>query len=151
MLRFNQDADTWNQKLLTFQEKILSITIPAGIDPPVAKNLISRLDDIYAQLRIVYGDLSKKVNELDKLIYVIEHKYRVGKNDIDRRINGIKQAESYELVIDGKKINVNLYKEQYLFFGRLKEIESLIDIINKKTANLITLSGLMKIEASLTL
>lgn len=149
-MKFNSSTELWNDFISSTQEKVLSIVIPVGIDPPIAKNLLSHLDNLYAQLRIVYGDLNKKVNELDKLIYVIEHKYRVGKNDIDRRINGIKQAESYEMVINGQKTKVNLYKEQILFFGRLKEVESLIDIINKKTANIITLSGLMKIEASLT-
>ena len=149
-MKFNCRNEEWNQFITTAQERILKMTIPVGIDPPIAKNLLSQLDDFYAQLRIIYGDLNKKINELDKLIYVIEHKYRVGKNDIDRRISGIKQAESYEMIINGVKTTVNLYKEQILFFGRLKEVESIIDIINKKTANIITLSGLMKIEASLT-
>lgn len=85
------------------------------------------------------------------MIYVIEHKNREGKNDTDRKINGIFAVENYEtskLDDNGKPIVVNLYNEQIFYFNRYKEIESLMDIVNRKMNNIITLNGLMKIEAS---
>jgi hypothetical protein len=131
------------------QENILSINIPVGIDPALAKNLISKLDTEYAPLKIHHSHLLRQLNDIEKLLYVIEHKNRVGRNETDRKINGIIQAETYSYGEGDNKTTINLYKEQSKIYGRLKQIKGLIDIINKKISNIITISGLLKIEASL--
>ena len=148
---FNATHSEWEEFINAAQNNILSLTIPIDINPSTAKSFVSKLDEQYGKLKIVHGHLSKKLNQLEKMIYVIEHKNREGKNDTDRKINGIFAVENYEtnqLNSEGKKINVNLYNEQIFYYNRFKDIESLIEIINRKMNNIITLNGLMKIEAS---
>ena len=141
--------EDWNTFIKEKQDKILSLKIPVGVDTALSKNLISQLDNEYSILKIYYNNLQSKVNEIDKMIYVIEHKNRVGRNECDRKTNGIIKAETYTIKENNVERKVNLYKEQILFYSRLKDIESLIDVINKKISNIITISGLLKIEASL--
>ena len=145
MLTLIEENETLKEK----QDKILSLKIPVGVDTALSKNLISQLDNEYSILKIYYNNLQSKVNEIDKMIYVIEHKNRVGRNECDRKTNGITKAETYTIIENNVERKINLYKEQILFYSRLKDIESLIDIINKKISNIITISGLLKIEASL--
>lgn len=139
----------WNTFIEAKTNKVLSLKITVGIDTATSKNLIAELDNEYSQIKIYHSQLLRKVNEIDKMIYVIEHKNRVGRNECDRKTNGIIKAETYTIMENNVERKINLYKEQILYYGRLKDIEGLIDIINKKISNIITISGLLKIEASL--
>lgn len=138
--------EEWNQSIANYRKTLLAIIIPEDIEPGLGKHILSQLDQIYGPIRIEYGKISKQYKEIENWIYRIENKGRIdGKNDSDRKALGIKAVENFTNSA-GEKMNLfEIFNE---LSKKKEDLDALLDIIKSKNSLVITMSGLLKIEAN---
>jgi predicted RNA-binding protein len=123
-----------------------NIRIPANIEPGQGKVILSNLDSLYAEVRILYGDILKQSKEIDRQIYRIENKNKNGANEGARRCNMVTAVENAQR---GDGATVNLYEIEIEVMKKKEDLEAILDVIEKKISMIITMNGLLKLESSL--
>jgi hypothetical protein len=139
------EAVTWEQRIEGYRMAIRTIIITPDIDAGSAKHVLSRLDNIYSEVRVLYGDVLKKYKRVEGFIDRLEKKNTTGTNDAARKRAAIEAVEA--AAFDGQV--VNLYELFDNLSGQREDLESLLDVISKKNSMCITMNGLMKVECNL--
>ncbi len=139
--------EQWNEIIKNFRIRLINIQVPNDVTPDRGKYILSQLDDIYSEIRILYGDVMKLVKDCERVLYRVEHKARMGSNDSDRKKNGIVAAENTNRNNDVTPIN--LFEIEIDLNNKKEDLESLLDIIKSKNGLVITMSGLLKIESNI--
>lgn len=140
-----EERRTWNAQINTYRTRVNEIRIPVDIAPGQGKEILSRLDALYTEVRIIYGDIIKNGKEIDRQIYRIENKNKSGSNEGQRRASMILAVENVERG-DGTK--VNLYDIEIVVMKQKEDLEAILDVIEKKISMIITMNGLLKLESS---
>jgi hypothetical protein len=144
---FHQQDEEWVRKIQTYRSKISTINITSDITSIQGKQVLSRLDEIYGDIRLLYGDIMKQYEEVDSLINRIRRKAEArGNNTEVRKANGIRAVENVET---GDGTVHNLYDIMTHLNFQKEDLESLLAIIDKKQSMVITMSGLLKVESNI--
>lgn len=142
-----EEQSLWNSKIQVWKREIQQLIIPPDMDPMTAKNILHKLSLTYDQVRPEYGDILKKYKQTDQYMELVKNKNLTGTNDAERKRNSYCALEAYTSS-DGSIINlIKLFAD---IEGKKQDLESLLDMIDKKTSICITMSGFMKVEASLS-
>lgn len=138
--------EQWNNTMQDFERRIRSLTITPDMDPGRIKYIQSELQKIYEDLRPIYGRVKARDAALQRLIYRVEAKGRTGSSESARRANGVMALESYRTE-DGQTIN--LFDVEAKSREQKEQVETLLDIIERKKESIVTFLSLFKVEASL--
>lgn len=140
-----QEKREWDQLVTRYRQQALEIRIPGNIEPGEARVLSSKLNDLYSEIRIVYGTILKQTKETERLIYRIENKSKTGSNEGVRRNNMILAVENAER---GNGTTVNLYDLETELNNKKEDISAILDVIEKKSGLVWTMTGLLKVEST---
>jgi len=138
----------FNLRFSQYRRDVFGIQISQDITPSVARVVISRIDEIYSQLRLDYALLNSERARVDSLIKEIERANSDGKNETDRRKNATVAVREYQAE-EGAEV-FNLYQIAQQVNYRNEMIDSLVDILEKKQNRLVTITGLLKLDKELT-
>lgn len=138
----------FNHRFSQYRQQVFGIQISQDITPTEARIVISRIDDIYSQLRLDYALLNSERSRVDSLIKEIERANADGKNETDRRKNATVAVREYQAE-EGSEV-FNLYKVYQNINYRNEMIDSLVDILDKKQSRLVTVTGLLKLDKELS-
>lgn len=136
----------WVRDIENYMARLRAVKIPPDLNPAMLKHVSSQLAELYEEIRPVYGKVKVRIGEVERLLYRVETKGRVGSSEASRRINGITSLESFRQS-DGT--HVDLFGIELEAKTQKEEIEVLIDIIESKRTSLIPFSLCFKIEAGL--
>lgn len=137
----------WVEYISNYRRRLSEIKVPKNVEPSQAKFILSLLDDVYAGIRLTYGDIMKQLDEADNLIDRIRKKAEVlGPNTEARKANGVLAVENAEL---GDGTSINLYNIRTALYYQKEDLEGLLAVIEKKQSLIITMSGLLKIESQI--
>ena len=144
---FHTPNEEWTKKIADYRNKLLQVNIPRNIDPSQGKYILSLLDSLYGEIRLIYGDVRKQLDEAESLIERIRRKAESkGSNTEIRKANGIDAVEKIEL---GSGNCINLYNIRTTLNFQKEDLEGLLAIIEKKQSMVITMNGLLKIESNI--
>lgn len=138
----------FNNRFSQYRQDVFGIQISQDITPSVARLVVSRIDEIYSQLRLDYALLNSERSRVDSLIKEIERANADGKNETDRRKNATVAVREYQAE-EGSEV-FNLYKVYQNINYRNEMIDSLVDILDKKQSRLVTITGLLKLDKELS-
>lgn len=141
----SEEKRQWDTRISEYRVSLRSITIPSDIEPALGKHILSRLDNLYGEVRVLFGDILKQYKQVEGLINRIEKKSMIGSNSETRKRNAITAVESVER---GDGTTVNLYDMMDDLVYKREDLESIIDIIEKKNSIIITMNGLLKVESN---
>jgi len=139
-----EERKEWNDRISSYRKAVTDIRIPPNVEPGQAKDILSKLDAIYAEVRILYGDVYKRMKEVENLVYRLENKNKTGGNEGVRRNNMITAVENAPR---GDGTTVNLYDIQNEVVGQFQDISAILDILKAKSSMCITINGLLKVES----
>ena len=137
----------WVVKKQQYKERLSSIMIPLDPTPGIAKGLLSRIDNLFSELRLEVAEGEGKKETIDSIIREWERSKATGSNDTERKRNATEALQNYPVDDVG---TVNLYHIQRQVSERLSYLQGLLDIINGKQSRLITLTGVLKLEKDLS-
>lgn len=138
--------EEWERKKANYEVQVKSLPIPSDPSPSIVKRLLAQIDALFTEARLDLAKAQVADDDIDRKIYVIEKENMDGKNDVERKRNGIKAVKEFQV---GDK-TVDLWDIQKATNERVKFMESIIDILNQKQSRLITTNGIMKIESQLS-
>lgn len=136
----------WNSRIEAWKTEIQRIIIPADIDPIVAKTILHKLSILYDQIRPCMGDILKKYKQTEQYMELVKNKNYVGSNEAERKRNSVVALESFTM--SDERV-INFFEIISELEGKKEDLNSLIDMIEKKNSICITMSGLLKMETSL--
>jgi len=140
----NMQTEDWAEYCKKLKNSIANIHIPNDVNPPVAINIISRIDHLYSNLRIQFSELESTKERIDTMIKEIERVGLKGSNEHERKRNAVMA------VIESTDDNeMSLYDIQRETNERYNFIRGVIDVLMAKQARLITINGLLKLEKEL--
>ena len=142
----NQPTERWTEEIESFKRRIRSIVMSPDLNPGMAREIQSRLSELYDEVRPIYGKIKTQDSEIQRLLYRVETKNRIGPSESVRRSNGVRALENYTKE-DGTA--VNLFDIEAESRKKKEDMEMLLDMIEKKKEALITFQLLFKVEASL--
>lgn len=139
-----QEREQWDARMDSYRRRLSMIAIPTDISPGLAKNILSQLDELYTDVRMIFGDILKQNKEVERLIYRIENKNKTGGNEGERRK---KMIESVENAMIGTE-RIDLYEIASEVEGKKEDLSAILDVIDKKNSMIITMNGLLKVESN---
>lgn len=139
--------EEWARKKAYYEDKVKELTIPVDAGPAAIKRLLAKIDALFTEARLDLVRTEVADDDIDRKIYVTEKEYAEGKNDIERRRNGITAVKVFPLA---NGTTIDLWEIQKATNERYKFMDSIIDILNQKQSRLITANGIMKIESQLS-
>lgn len=144
---FHTQNQEWVNLIQGFRKRLSEINLPRNIEPSQGNYILSLLDGLYSDIRPIYGDVKKQLDETESLIERIRRKAEAsGSNTEIRKANGVRAVEEAEL---GNGETINLYNIRTALVYQKEDLESLLSIIEKKQSMVITMSGLLKIESNI--
>jgi hypothetical protein len=138
---------SWDVQISGWRSSIASIHIPADIETAYAKSILSQLNTLYDDIRPEFGHVLKDYHRVEGLIDRVKSMNLVGINEQIRKKASIEAAEFYRAAPDSMPINLFLILDDLDY--KKQDLDSLLDMIDRKHSLCITMSGLLKMEASL--
>lgn len=135
--------EQWDEYRADLQKRVRAINIPTDVNPAIAINILSTIDNIYSVLRLDYSDLESTKERIDLMIKEIEKVGLTGKNEDERRRNSVLAVQ--EKTEDG----LTLYDIQRETNTRYNFIRGALDVLVNKQNRLITINGLLKLDKDL--
>jgi hypothetical protein len=135
----------WTEMITGYRNRLNNVRIPPNIEPGQAKDILSRLDSLYAEVRIIFGDVLKNAKEIERWIYRIENKNKTGSNEGSRRSNMVTAVENASR---GNGMTVNLYELEEEAMQKKEDVEAILEVVDKKCSMIITMNGLLKVEST---
>lgn len=129
----------------SIEKRIRDIRIEPDINTGMARNLLSKLDELYSELLLDYTEFKYNSEMVDQLLQNVLRTAINGKNVSQRTAAAVNTATNFDL--DGT--TVNLYELQLEANNQFTFINAMIKLAEAKQGKLITALGLMKIESSL--
>lgn len=146
-MEFYKPEPEWVERIKEYRQRLSNIKIASNITPIQGKYILSQVDDLYSEIRLLYGDIIKQLDETESLIERIRRKAEAaGTNTEARKANGIKAVENVEL---GSGSIIDLYSIRTHLSYQKEDIEGLLSVIDKKQSIVITMSGLLKVESNI--
>lgn len=140
-----------NEEFLIYKHKwsgiVREIQLPEDINTGMGQSILSRLDEVYAYLRVDLGEIEAAHSRAESIIRQHERSKAIGKNEDDRKKNATEYLENFPTG-EGEE-TVNMYEWFRLLNSRYIVIKSLVDVISNKQQRLITMSGFMKVDSTL--
>jgi hypothetical protein len=142
----SMSEEQWEAQKESYKVRVSSIMIPMDISPGVAKGLLSRIDNMFSEVRMEMSDVAGRKERVDNIIREWEREKANGRNEIERKQNATKAIQNFP--VDGD--TTNLYEVQRQMTERLAYLQGVIDVLNGKQSRLITITGVMKLEKDLS-
>ena len=145
---FHIASEEWTTMITGYRGRLREVKIIRDLSPQHAKFILSQLDDLYSEVRLTYGDVRKQYDETESLIERIRRKAEsIGTNTEMRKANGVKSVENVEL---GDTRTINLYTIRTTLGHQKEDLDGILAVIEKKQSVVITMSGLLKIESTIS-
>lgn len=139
------DAEEFNKYQVAITSQISKIRIMSDINTGLARVLVTQLDAVYTDLMLAYPSVKNQTEYLTQLINNTIKLNAVGKNNDERVANSIRSVT--EMTLDGNI--VNLYTLKQIADEQLNFLNAMIKLVEAKQNRIITMLGLMKLEANL--
>lgn len=144
---FYKADEEWTEMISDYRKRISAIKIPKDVNTNHAKVILSDLDSLYGEIRLMYGDVKKQLDEAENLVERVRRKAESHGNNVElRKANGISAVEKVTLR-DGTEIN--LYDIRIQLNHQKEDLDGLLSVINNKSSMVITVNGLLKIESTI--
>jgi hypothetical protein len=144
---------TWDWKGLTtwYEEALNELSMPDDADHNDIKRMDKKTDTVYRIFRKDYGRISERKNKIDRYIKRVTTKATGDSsqtNDVKRKADGIRAAES--CLLDQGQPAVNLYVLEDQYAAYLEYFDYVKDVLERKVGLLNRALGSNKIDSWLT-
>lgn len=126
------------------KQKVRNIHIPSDVNPKSAIVILSKIDEIYSNLRLAYSDLESTKERIELTIKEVEKVGLVGKNEDERKRNSALEVQKIST-----EEGFTLYDMQRMTMDRYLAIKGILDVLMNKQGRLITINGLLKLDKDL--
>lgn len=137
-------AEQWQVLRNELRTQAMSINIPTDVNPSMAIVILSKIDNIYSNIRIQYSDLESSKERIDLMVREIERVGLTGKNEDERKRNAVMEVRKVSTT-EG----LTLYDMQRESTERYMYIKGILDVLINKQNRLITINGLLKLDKDL--
>lgn len=136
--------EEWLSYRSNLSNSVGSIQIPTDVNPAVAITILSRIDNLYSNLRLQFSDLESSKERIDLMVKEIERVGLTGKNEDERKRNAVMEVRKVT-TDDG----LTLYDMQRESTERFMYCKGMLDVLINKQNRLITINGLLKLDKDL--
>jgi hypothetical protein len=144
----NQIVDMTAEQWITYRNNLnrdtQSIHIPTDVNPAMAISILSRIDNIYSNLRIEFSNLESSKERIDLMVKEIERVGLTGKNEDERKRNAVMEVRKVTT-----QEGLTLYDMQRESTERYMFVKGILDVLINKQNRLITINGLLKLDKDL--
>lgn len=138
--------EAWAAEKDRYRQRLSTIIIPVDISPGIAKGLLSRIDNIFSEVRLEMAELDGRKERIDNIVREWEREKANGRNEIERKQNATIAIQNYPL---GGGETTNLYEVQRQMTERSSFLQGVLDVLYGKQSRLITITGVLKLEKDL--
>ncbi|MFE4029275.1 hypothetical protein ACFX4N_24295 [Priestia sp. YIM B13551] len=144
----NPIVDMTKEQWTTYRDELArdvqAIQIPTDVNPGMAISILSRIDNIYSNLRLHYSELESSKERVDLMVREIERVGLQGKNEDERKRNAVMEVRKVST-----SNGLTLYDMQRESTERYMYIRGILDVLINKQNRLITINGLLKLDKDL--
>lgn len=137
-------AEQWGEYRANLNRETTAINIPTDVNPGMAISILSRIDNIYSNLRIQFSDLESSKERIDLMVKEIERVGLTGKNEDERKRNAVVAVREVKT-----ETGLTLYDVQRESTERYMFVKGVLDVLINKQNRLITINGLLKLDKDL--
>lgn len=137
-------AAEWNQYRNELSRDSQQIHIPTDVNPSMAIVILSKIDNIYSNLRLQFSELDSSKERIDLMVRELERVGLTGKNEDERKRNAVMEVRK-----STTESGLTLYDMQRESTERYLFIKGVLDVLINKQNRLITINGLLKLDKDL--
>ncbi|MEX3713433.1 hypothetical protein ABFV99_13595 [Cytobacillus horneckiae] len=136
--------EEWGSYRSSLISTVNEIHIPSDVNPAMAIIILSKIDNVYSQLRLNFSELESSKERIDLMVKEIERVGLTGKNEDERKRNAVMEVRKVK-----SEGGLTLYDMQRESTERYMFCKGILDVLINKQNRLITINGLLKLDKDL--